>query len=142
MANEATIRNSLQIVKGELNYQSKPTSFLADVSMASGVKGPTPGNILAALAGTDVDLSALGTPGLCRIQNLDATNYVTYGIWNGVDLYPLGELLAGEVTIFRLARDIEEEYGTGTGTTGTAINKLRFRANTAACNVLVEAFEK
>lgn len=141
MSNEATINVSLSIVKGSLQYSSKPTSFRADVSTAN---GPTPGCITATTAGTDVTLTGLTTPGLCRIQNLDATNYVTYGIWDADNskFFPLGELLPGESYVLRLARDIEEEYMTGTGTTGAAVNRLRIKAHTASCKVLVEAFEK
>lgn len=142
MANEAEIRSSLQISKDNLEYRGQPTVFNADVT---GTKGPTPGAITVSTAGTDVDLTALTTPGLCRIQNLEADggNYVSYGMWDpeGSKYLPLGELLPGESYVLRLARDIEEEYGTGTGTTGASTNRLRFKANTAACVVLVEAFE-
>lgn len=141
MASEAQVRCSLQIVKGKIDYQSKPTVFVADVS---GTMGPCPGAFTASVAGTDTDLSALGTPGLCKIQNIDSTNYVTYGIWDpeGATFYPLGELLAGEVFVLRLARDVEEQYGTGTGTSGANTNRLRFKADTAAVKVVVEAFDK
>lgn len=141
MGNEGTIRSSLAIKQGKTDYSSQPTSFRVDVSEGS---GPTPGAITVSIAGTDVDLSELATPGLCRIQNLDASNYVTYGIVDPETekFYPLGELLAGESYVFRLARDIQEEYGTGagTGTTGPDTNRLRIKAHTAACVVLVEAF--
>lgn len=142
MANEATIRAQLTLKKGEIDYRSNPTVFLADVT---GTKGPTPGAIACAVApGTDVDLSELTTPGFCVLHNLDSTNYVTYGIWDpeGGKFYPLGELLAGEFTVVRLSRNIQEEYGTGTGTTGADTNRLRIVADTAACNVFVGAFEK
>lgn len=139
MADEAQIRSSLQIEVGKLEYQSKPTAFKADVSVAG---GPTPGTILCTTDGTDVSLSELTIPGLCRIQNLDNANFVEVGIWDGVSYYPMMELLTGETFVFRLARDLGEEFGTGTGTTGAAINTLRIKADTASCEVLVEAFEK
>jgi hypothetical protein len=72
MSGEAQIQLSLNITKslgGNLNYRSYPTTFNADVS---GAIGPTPGAILVATAGTDVDLSQITTyPGLCRITNQD-----------------------------------------------------------------------
>lgn len=139
MTNEASIQSNLRLSVGSLNYQSRPTQFYADVSAA---KGPTPGNVLCALTGTNVDLSELTTPGLCRIMNLDSTNYVEVGIYDGASFYPLMELLPGESFVFRLARNLNEEYGTGTGTTGEGINTLQIKARTAACQVLVEAFEK
>lgn len=140
MADEATIRSSLLVRCDTLNYQSYPTSFQADVA---GEKGPTPGAITVTTEGTSVDLSELTTPGLCRIMNLDATNYATYGIWDPENdtFFPLGELLPGETYVLRLSRDLQEEFGTGTGTTGADTNRLRFKADTASVVVLVEAFE-
>jgi hypothetical protein len=146
MSNEATIRSSLIILKDDgsgttlLQYAGQPTAFQADVT---GTFGPTPGAFAASTAGTDVDLTELTTPGLCRIMNQDDTNYVTVGMWDpeGSTFYPMMELLPGETYVFRLSRSIEEEYSTGTGTTGANTNRLRIKADTAACNVLVEAFE-
>jgi hypothetical protein len=96
--------------------------------------------------GTDVDFSQLTTPALCRIQNLDAADWVTFGIWdpNTGFFYPLGEVLAGETYILRLSRMLQEQYGaTGTALAGTAAdsNRLRFKATNVPCNVLIEAFE-
>lgn len=141
MANEATVRSSLYIIKDHLQYHGKPEQFVADVSTA---KGPSPGVLTATTAGTVVDFSQLTTPGLCRIMNLDATNYVEVGIWDFSDntLKVLLELLPGESYVVRLSRNLNEEYvGTGTGTTAP-VNQMRIKANKAACVVLVEAFEK
>lgn len=142
MANEITVRASLQIRKGNLDFQSKPTQFRATMT---GLDGPTPGTITCAVApGTDVNLTELGTPGMCFIQNLDATNYVTVGIRDPETnfFYPMMELLPGEFTVFRLSRSVEEQFATGTGTVAAATNRIRIIANTAACNVLICAFEK
>lgn len=141
MANEARLQVSLQIRNGTQNYQSRPSAFAADVSSPG---GPSPGQITATEEGTDVDLSELTTPGLCRIMNLDATNYVEYGIREPATLsfYPLGELLPGESFVLRLSRNLGEEYvGTGTGTSAST-NFLHFKANGDSCRVLVEAFER
>lgn len=139
MANEAQVRCTLQIRKDYLNYYSQPSGFNATVT---GTKGPTPGAITVSTDGTDVDLSELDSPGLCRLMNLDSTNYVKYGIWEPLTstFYPLGELLPGESYVLRLARDIGEQYETGTGTTG-AVNTFRIQAMNDPCVVLVEAFE-
>lgn len=138
MADEATIQASLQITKNKLKYSSQPTNFKADVATE---KGPSPGAIAVSTDGTDVDFSELTTPALCRLQNLDTTNFVEYGIWDGISFLPLGELLAGESYVIRLSRNLTEEFGTGTGTTGAAANTLRLKADTAACNVLVDGFD-
>ena len=147
MSGEAQLQASLQITKddanGIVNYRSYPTGFTADVG---GALGPTPGAFVASIYGTDVDLGQLTTPGLCRVSNQDSTNYVTYGICDPETevFYPLGEILPGEFFIFRLSRNLGEEYpgtGTGTGTAGPKTNTLRFVADTDECVVLVEAFE-
>ena len=143
MSNEVSVRTSLQISNSPLIYQSQPTTFQAD---QTGKNGPTPGAILVAVTGTDVDLSQLTTPGFCWMMNLDSTNFVEYGIHDVSTgtFYPLGELLPGEIAILRLSRWLGGEYAEpGMGTAGSLTgSKLCFRADTAACRVRVEAFEK
>lgn len=137
MANEATIRTSLMIKKGNIFYQSNPTAFKANVT---GTKGPVPGAIAVSTTGTNIDFSQLVTPSLCRLMNLDATNFVTYGIYDGASFFPLGELLPGESYVLRLSRFLGEEF-IGTGTPAD-VNQFRMKADTSACNVLIEAFEQ
>lgn len=141
MANEARITSFFHINKGNLKYSPIATSFFADVT---GTKGPVPGAITVTPTGVDVDFSELTTPGLWRISNLDATNYVTYGTWDPetTKFYPHGELLPGEFFTYRLSRDLGNEYDATTGTAGPITNTLQFRADTADCVVVIEAFEK
>jgi len=145
MSAEAQIHASLIIRKlsgaiVQLDYRSGPSAYNVDVT---GAKGPVPGAIAATVAGTDVDFGELTQPTLCFIHNQDATNFVEYGIWDpeGSKFYPLGELGPGESHILKLSRNLQEEYQTGTGTTGASTNRLRLKADTAACNVFVGAFE-
>ena len=140
MANEASVRASLQVKVGNIDYASKPTQFNADVA---GEKGPVPGALTVTTAGTNVDFSELTSPGLCRIQNQDDTNFVEYGIWDpeSATFFPLGEALPGESFVLRLSRYLSEEFGTGVGTSGPSTNSLCFKADTASVVVLVEAFE-
>ena len=145
MSSEAQLQISLKINKsgtsGNLNYQSYPTQFTSDVD---GALGPTPGAFLVSVDGTDVDLSQLTTPGLCRLSNQDGNNFVTYGLKDPVTnkFYPLGELLPGEFYVLRLSRVLGWGYsGSGTGTSGDDVNKLHFIADIDPCVVLVEAFE-
>lgn len=143
MAQEARIVSSLYIRKaaGNITYQSQPTSFVADVD---GSKGPTPGALTVPTGGKIILFNELTTPGLCRLINYDQTNYVTYGIYDpDYDrFYPLGELLPGESYVLRLSRIFRQEYdGTGTGTSPPSCYFF-MKANTAQCNVSVEAFEK
>jgi hypothetical protein len=134
MANEATIRAGLSIRKAKLDYRSNPQQFTATVN---GNSGPTPGAVTAATTGTTVNLSQLtAMGGLCLVMNLDSTNFVEYGVYNGATFFPLGELLPGEFSVIRLSRNLQH------GETGTAtINSLRLRADTAPCRVLIEAFD-
>ena len=140
MANEATVRSQLTITKDSLEYSSRPAAFTADVS---GVGGPTPGLLSIPTTGEAVDLGELTTPGFCRVQNLDSTNYVDLGIRDpdSNKFYPLIRLLPGETFVFRLSPDVGGEYGTGTGTVGPSSNQIYLKANNAACKVLFEAFE-
>lgn len=134
MVNEIRVNCSLNIKKGNLQYQSLPAQFTANMS---GSAGPAPGQITATTGGTNVSLASLTTMGgVCRIQNLDLVNFIDYGIWNGSTYFPLGEVGPGESWPIRLSRFILF------GATGTAaVNSLRIRANGASCKVLVEAFD-
>lgn len=140
MSNEAQIQSSLVIRRGSLLY-GRPRMFQADVSAT---KGPTPGYVLVSTEGTDIEFTELTTPGLVRIQNVDTTNYVEYGIFDPQTnvFYPLGELLPGEEYVLRFSRNLQEEYvGTGTGTSAPT-NTFRMKANGAPCGVQIDAFEK
>lgn len=134
MSNEATIHTSLQISNSTsgFKYRSYPTGYNDDVT---GSKGPTPGAIACSTGGTDVDLSELTTPGWCRIENLDPTNYITVGIWDGLTFHEFGEVGPNEFWVIKLSRLVGDAVGTDYG-------NLRIKADTATCNVLVEAFEK
>ena len=144
MANEATIRTSLSVKKMSgalslIDYDSRPQGFQADVT---GTKGPAVGAVTALTTGTDLVLTELTTPGLCRIANQDATNYVEVGIKDASTgrFYPLMELMPGESYVIRLSRNVGEEYYSTTGTdTG---NTIHLKANTDSVVVLVEVFEK
>ena len=146
MSNEATVQSNLNIRKSTsagvivLEYRSNPTMFRADVA---GTNGPTPGAVTVDVGpGTDISLDQLTSlGGLCWLQNMDDGNYVEYGIYDTstTEFYPLGELLPGETALLRLSRNLQKEYvGTGTGASGA---RLRFKANTAACVVRVDAFD-
>jgi hypothetical protein len=146
MVDEAKLLMSIQIDRtsgGTLHYRSYPNDFTMDIS---GSKGPTPGAIEVSIYGTDVTFSELTTPGIIRISNQDDTNFITWGIadTDTDKFYPVGEILPSHFWQFQLSRYLGREYaasGTGTGTTGAANNTFRIIADTAACNVLVEAFE-
>ena len=152
MANEITVQSSLIIKKGNLDYQSRPTSFRADLVTAV-PKGPVPGAIEALWDGTDVSFSQLVDPGLCRLGNLGRTDgvvdtnaYYEYGIREPATntFYPLGEVLPGESFVIRLTRNLLEEYqGTGTGTSApTNFFHVKSSSDHFSVIALVEAFER
>ena len=139
MADEATVRSSLQVIKGNLSYQSQPTTFQADVS---GTAGPSPGTVIVPTTGVDIYFSQLTTPGLCRLQNLDTGNRFEYGIYDTSNkvFYPLGEVLPGETYVIRLSRNLKKEFA-GSGTGQTLDTYLRLKAYGASVTAQVEAFE-
>lgn len=145
MAREARWLSELVVKKaaadGYTDYRSSQQSNVnyADVT---GDKGPTPGVIAVSTSGTDVDLSELTTPGLCRMRN-EGASVITYGIWDGVEFYPLGEMQPGESYVIRLSRFLNQSIGTGSGSTaydGTTYT-LRLKAYLATGQAKVEAFE-
>lgn len=146
MANEARLNISMSIRKVSSGgvVQLRHDVREAFVATVTGTKGPTPGSIAVDLDGTDIVFSELITPGLCRLTNQDATNFVEVGIRDPATglFYPVIELLPGETFVVRLSRNLQEDYtNTGTGTSGP-INYLHAKANVAAVNLLVEAFEQ
>ncbi len=134
------VQTSLQILKGYLDYQGRPTVFTGD--FIGTAKGPVPGALTVPITGLRVNFGELTTPGLCRILNTDATNFVTVGIYDTSKFYPLMELGPGESYVIRLSRYLNQEFvGTGTGTNAD-VNQFMLFADTAYCIVVVEAFQR
>jgi len=137
MAEEATFNSSFTLVKDNVNYRAYPTSFKVDVDGDG--KGPTPGAVTATTEGVDVSLSELTTPGVCRIRNL-GSNTVHYGIHDGSNFFPFGEVRAGCHADFVFS----SMFGDSLASTGTADEgdvTLRVLAENADTDVTVEAFE-
>jgi len=133
--------SSMSITKGNVKFRSYPNSFQADI-VGSG-KGPSPGAVTCAVAGTDIDLTEITTPGFCFLYNMDALHFVTVGIWDGTEFYPLLEIGPGEGYPLKLSRFLGQSLGTvGTGTFDTGSYSLRIKADTAACDVFVGAFDR
>ncbi len=128
MANEITVRSTLEITKApNLQFINRPGFFQADMA---GTLGPTPGALLVSTGGTNILLTQITIPGMCVFTNLDPDNFVQVGIDDGASFFPFMDILPGESYVVRLANDID-----------TADN-LHMKADTAACEVVVEAFEK
>jgi hypothetical protein len=125
MADEVRVTASLQVTKGNLDYLSRPTTYQADVSTANPT-GPSPGSIQIATAGTNVSFTQLTTPGYAVLRNLDDTNFVEYGVKTGGTFYELGELTPGTHVVIKFSRNLSD---------------FHMKADTAACECTVEAFE-
>ena len=140
--NEATLRIYLQIRKNNIDYRSYPQAYSANVA---GNNGPTPGSVLISTSVTDINLSQLVTPGLCRIQNMDTVNFVEWGTHNLVTnvFSPLGEILPGESYVIRLSRFLGKSLpiGSGTGTISGSNIKFAMKADYAPCICKIEAFD-
>lgn len=141
MANEITVTSQLQVLKGNLQYVSRPNSIIADLATD---RGYGPGAVVATTDGVDISLAHLGgeTPGWCWIQNLDDTNDVTLGRWDQTNqlFYPVARFKPGEGYPIRLAADVDEEY-TGTSSEPSAnVSTLRLKASNAPCNCQVHLF--
>lgn len=124
MANELTISGSYNISQGNL----KVTDNFSDQHDMTGTFGPTPGAVAVGTGatGTSIDLSALTTGGLMKVTNLDSTNFITVGIYDGsTTYYPLVKVAAGKSVIFYLA----------------TITNVRAKADTATVNASFEAYE-
>lgn len=157
MANEALISVALTIDKRSSNRQNQLINFPMKASFRSdvdGVKGPVPGALLVPLAGIDIDVSELTTPGLCWLQHQGLADfsdpgtdpsiyYIDVGIKDVLSgrFLPLLELHPGDAWPVRLTRNLLEAYNsTGTGT-GPANNTLHAISHIAPCTLFVGAFE-
>lgn len=142
MANEATVRVSLQIKNSAtaFSYQSNPTSFSANVANC---RGPSPG-ILSVPASpnpcTPIVLSKLIQPGLGSIQNLSATYKVQYGLYDGSKFRPMHDILPGEIYPIRVSTSLGKDENSGTGSTSPP-EQLALRAVGGTCDVAVNIFD-
>ena len=147
MSNEATLSFSVSIRKADasgnvqLEYRNAPTSFRMDVS---GAVGSAPGAILVTTAGVNVDLSVFTTPALCLFFNLGDSYRYDGGIWDPdtSKFFPLFEVAPHTFWPLCLSRNLFEEYGTGTGTSGTGNNTLRLKAIGGSTYARMDAFEQ
>lgn len=138
------VRSTIQvnIRKGNLNYQSFPASWQGNID-ATNPSGPAPGAIQVTTAGVSVVFNELVLPSYCILQNLDLTNFVSYGLDYGGDFLPLGEVLPGELYVIRLSRllgTLISDVITGTGAAASGATFF-LKAEISPVNVFVGAFE-
>lgn len=119
MADEITLKVELQVRNGNMVDTFSIGSQSID---QAAVGGPTPGYFTLGTSEEEVAFAELSSRGVCVIQNLDATNYIEYGFSTGV--YG-ARVPAGQAYVIHLNA-----------------TSLFMRANTAACKVLVKAYER
>jgi hypothetical protein len=146
MANEFNVRAGISVRGGNVDYQSRPGAFSDDL-VAAKAFGPVPGAFVASTAGTDADLSQIGTPGWVELKNLepDGGNDVQWGVRRPASnlFLPVGILEPGQSAVFKLSPSFGMEYLPSTGTgTSAEVDKLHFKATGGAVNVFVGAFER
>ena len=130
MSGTIIVQSGIIVNNGASQYTSSPRGFTA---VQSNLGGPTPGTLSIPTSVTDVTFSALTLPGVIHLVNLDATNFVTFGLHDTSVFRPLGEILPGETWVFRLSRTLL--------TANTAADKFALLADTATVKVLVACFD-
>jgi hypothetical protein len=137
MANEISIRASLQIRNGNCIYQSQPTAFIANQSK---VGGPDPGMVVVPTTGADITFTGLTKVGMCRIVNLDTVSTLIVGLKVGSFFLPLMDVLPGEFYVVRLSQFLAQEvFGTGTGIAGSST--LHALATPSSLRAVFEGYE-
>lgn len=141
MANEISVTESLAVRNAALSW-GQNVSYRDDQAV---VGGPSPGEILVGVhPGLDVSLAQIASPGWCWMCNLDAKNFVTVGVYDSSipAFYPFLDLKPGgkPQKVFLSKYLLQELAGTGTHMGHTTT--LHMLADTAACKVRVDCFER
>lgn len=121
MSAEIKVVASLSCTKGNFTLPANSKQVSAD---QSGTGGGVPGSVTATTGGVDIDATGVAALGWARLQNLDVTNWVEFGVKVGGTFYPVARLLPGEPVLLRLT----------SGNTGT----YHLKANVASCIVQVQ----
>lgn len=140
MADEIRVTTQLNVTNSPVNETRSDVSIITQVTKGA----HSPGEVTVATTGTDISLSQVGIPGVCRVKNLDTTNFVEIGVKEPSTgfFYPMLEVGPGEGYVFKLSRNIRQEYtGTGTGTSA-GTNTMHAKANTGACRVVFDIFPR
>lgn len=121
MADEITLNQRLQLANGDLLDDNNPGRIQITQTTQTLYKAV----ISIGTTEETVTYAELTTPGICYMKNLDATNYVQWGV--ATTVYT-GRLLASDApACFRL---------------DNAATTLYLKANTAACKVLITVYDK
>lgn len=119
MADEIKLSCSIVAEKNNLKFSRFHSNLLDDWTTA---RGPNPGTVAVGTSEEDISFGD-AAPGWVIIKNLDSTNFVKYGPKSGAAMVDFGRLYPGMASMFYLASGVT----------------LRMIADTAACDVLIEA---
>jgi hypothetical protein len=101
MADEITLVSSLRVAKSSLSIEKRQATQRVDMAGTDYSAGTQ--SIPTTAGGTAVTVAAaVGTPGISRFTNTDATNYVELGRQVAGSFYVFVKLLPGEWFDFRL----------------------------------------
>jgi hypothetical protein len=123
MADEITITLRLQCRNGAFTFDKSMTGIQLDQATA---RGGNPGVVNIGTSEEDVAFGDLTDPAYILIRNLDATNYVEFGMSDAGTMKSIGKIRPGGVALF--------ERMTG--------KTLRMKANTAAVDVEIYALDR
>lgn len=120
MAEEIEVDLKISCLNGNFDYPKQGTKLKIDQAVAGGA---SPGTVtIATGSGTQIILTGFTKVGWARFVNLDETNFVTIG--GPTD--QLAKMKPLEPAYFRL---------------NDALSALWLKADTAACEVLIQIFE-
>lgn len=122
MATTLTAQLNVQVVFNNFKDSVSPGSMTITLSGQGAVSG------IQAIGTSSEDLDygdlSAANIGWCFLQNLDATNFVTYGLNDSATIKEIGRLNATEWCFFRLKPSAQ----------------LMLKADTAACNVAFKVY--
>lgn len=121
MADEITLNVRLQLDNGALDYDFRPGTITVDQATA----GLSSQVLSIGTSEESISFGDVATEGVCCLYNLDATNYVDWGVDN-TTMQAIGRLKPSHIPAV---------FSMKAGTT------LKMQANTAACKVLIIMFE-
>jgi len=121
MAEELQLTIVGQLANGAYQEQFAPGTLKIDQSTRGGISQV----VQVGTSDEAISLGDVSTEGVCFLQNLDDTNFVTFGPDSGGSIVALGMLKPGEVAALRLSPGLT----------------LRMQANTAECRVKCVVFE-
>jgi len=101
MANEVQYQFQVLLNNGKLKDQYASSSTSANQTTAALVRNVQA--VTNSAPAQALDLGSVATSGFAVFQNLDATNYVDFGVYTGGTFYPFMRLKAGESGMLRLS---------------------------------------